>query len=124
MKLILIVGLGSFLGGIFRYLLSFFVQAKVNVAFPFGTLVVNLLGCFAIGIIFALSERHILSHDWKLFLATGICGGFTTFSAFSSETFSMLRSAQYGHVAIYIIASVLLGLLFTFLGYLIPRIFV
>jgi fluoride exporter len=74
-----------------------------------------------IGLVLSLSERPGLSYDWKLFLATGICGGFTTFSAFSIESFSMLRNGQYSSALIYILASVLLGVMFTLIGYLIPR---
>jgi CrcB protein len=121
MKLILIVGIGSFLGGILRYVLSLFVQSKFPSHFPFGTLSVNLIGCLIIGIVLSCSERSIMSSDWKLFLATGICGGFTTYSAFSGETFSMLREGQYGPAGAYIVASVALGVLFTFLGYLLAR---
>ena len=119
MKLILIVGIGSFLGGILRYVLSQWVQAKFLSTFPFGTLSVNLIGCLVIGLVYAFSERSLMSSDWKLFLATGICGGFTTFSAFSVETFSLLRNGQYGSAGGYILASVVLGVMFTFLGYLI-----
>jgi len=124
MKLILIVGIGSFLGGILRYILSLLIQGKFVSSFPFGTLSVNLMGCLVIGLVFAFSERSLISTDWKLFLATGVCGGFTTFSAFSSETFSMMRNAQYDKAVIYVLASVILGVVFTVIGYLIPKMFV
>jgi CrcB protein len=123
MKLILFVGIGSFLGGIFRYLLSQFIQTKFLSTFPFGTLSVNILGCLVIGFVFALSERTSLSPEWRLFLATGICGGFTTFSAFSSETFSMLRDGQLWYASAYVAASLILGILATFIGYSLPRFF-
>lgn len=121
MKLILIVGLGSFLGGIFRYTLSQMIQGKFLSTFPYGTLGVNILGCLFIGIVVALSERTVLSPEWRIFLATGICGGFTTYSAFSSETFSMLRDGQFSAAALYIGCSLILGVLFTFIGYSLPR---
>ncbi|HLF62619.1 MAG TPA: fluoride efflux transporter CrcB [Saprospiraceae bacterium] len=117
MKILLIIGTGSFIGGVLRYLLSFFIQAKFLSTFPFGTLGVNIAGCFAIGIVFALSERTNMSSEWRLFLATGICGGFTTFSAFSHETFGLLRDGQLWYASVYVITSVLFGVLATFIGY-------
>ena len=117
MKILLAVGTGSFIGGIFRYSLAQFINAKALSAFPYGTLTVNFIGCLVIGIVFALSERAHINAGWQLFLATGICGGFTTFSAFSVETFSLLRAGQLGYASAYIIASIVLGVLATFIGY-------
>ncbi len=117
MKILLIIGTGSFIGGVLRYVLSVFIQAKFLSTFPFGTLGVNIVGCFVIGVIFALSEKSTMSVEWRLFLATGICGGFTTFSAFSQETLGLLRDGQFGYASGYVIASVILGVLATFLGY-------
>ncbi|WP_192821625.1 fluoride efflux transporter CrcB [Rufibacter sp. LB8] len=116
MKMILAIGLGSFLGGIARYLLSLAIQTKVGVAFPFGTLAVNVVGCLLIGAVFGLAEKGNLSPEGRLFLATGVLGGFTTFSAFSYETVAMLRDGQVGYAAAYVTGSVLLGLLSTFAG--------
>jgi len=117
MKTLLLIGTGGFIGTVFRYLLSQFIQSKALSAFPFGTLGVNVLGCFAIGIVFALSERTNMHPEWRLFLATGICGGFTTFSAFTNETFGLLRDGQLWYASIYIIVSVVIGVLSTFIGY-------
>lgn len=113
----MIIGAGSFLGGVFRFLLSRFIQFGVSTTFPLGTLGVNLLGCLVIGLVFGYSERWDLSQDWRLFLATGICGGFTTFSAFSNETFGMLRDGQFGFASAYVAASVVFGIFATMLGY-------
>ena len=82
MKIILAIGTGSFIGGILRYLLSQFIQTKFVSTFPFGTLGVNIIGCFLIGLVFGLADRGNLTQEWRLFLATGLIGGFTTFSAF------------------------------------------
>jgi len=123
MKIILAIGLGSFIGGISRYLLSQFVQSKFLSAFPFGTLAVNVIGCFLIGFIYSLSERGNVTMEWRLFLATGVLGGFTTFSAFSNETIAMLRDTQYWHASLYVISSVLVGLIATFLGIVTVKLF-
>ena len=123
MKLLLFVGIGSFIGGILRYLLSQFIQTKFLSTFPYGTLGVNVLGCLVIGLVLALSERTSMTPEWRLFLATGICGGFTTFSAFSSETFSLLRDGQVWYASAYILMSLILGVLATFIGYSLPRFF-
>lgn len=121
MRLILLIGAGSFIGGVLRYLTAQWVQGKFLSAFPFGTLSVNIAGCLAIGLVFGLSERTNMGAEWRLFLATGLCGGFTTFSAFSNETFNMLRDGQYAYALIYIAISVVFGLLATFLGYLLTK---
>jgi CrcB protein len=117
MRILLLIGTGSFIGGVLRYSLSQFIQTKFLSAFPFGTLGVNILGCFAIGLVFGLSERTNMSPEMRLFLATGICGGFTTFSAFSNETFSLMRDGQLLYASAYISSSVLFGIFATFLGY-------
>ncbi len=117
MKLLLIIGTGSFIGGVIRYLLSLSIQTRFLSTFPYGTLGVNIIGCFAIGMVFALSERTSMSSEWRLFLATGICGGFTTFSAFSHETFGLLRDGQVWNASAYVLVSVVLGVAATFIGY-------
>ncbi len=116
MKIILAIGIGSCIGGIFRYLLSQFIQNKFLSAFPFGTMSVNIIGCFLIGFIFGLSERGNFTMEWRLFLVTGFLGGFTTFSSFSNETVALLRDGQIWHAFIYITGSVVIGLLATFTG--------
>ena len=116
MKIILAIGIGSCIGGICRYLLSQFIQNKFLSTFPFGTLGVNIIGCFLIGVVFGLSERGNFTMEWRLFLATGLLGGFTTFSSFSNETVSLLRDGQLWHAFTYIACSVVICLLATFTG--------
>ena len=116
MKLILAIGVGSCIGGICRYLLSQLIQNKFLSTFPFGTLGVNIIACFLIGVVFGLSDRGNLTMEWRLFLATGILGGFSTFSAFSNETVALLRDGQLWQAFIYISCSVVIGLLATFIG--------
>ncbi|MDZ4844333.1 MAG: fluoride efflux transporter CrcB [Chitinophagales bacterium] len=123
MRILLLVGAGGFIGSVLRYLAAQFVQNKFLSAFPFGTLSVNVIGCFAIGIIFALAEKGNLSAEWRLFLATGICGGFTTFSAFSIETISLMKEGQMTGAFLYILASIALGLGATFLGIVLVKLF-
>jgi CrcB protein len=89
---ILLIGLGGFFGSILRYGLSTFVQSAAGVAFPVGTLLVNVLGCFGIGVLSGVSEaRGLLSPDARALLAVGLLGGFTTFSAFANETLTAWR---------------------------------
>jgi CrcB protein len=116
MKIVLLVGLGSFIGGISRYLVTLFVQNKILSTFPYGTMAVNIIGCFLIGTIYALSERGNWNPEWRIFLATGVMGGFTTFSSFSNETVSMLRDAEYWPAFTYVALSVIIGLAATFAG--------
>ncbi|HEV2833420.1 MAG TPA: CrcB family protein [Hanamia sp.] len=79
MKILLAIGVGSFIGGISRYLMTLFIQNKFLSAFPYGTFVVNITGCFLIGIVYALSEKGNINAEWRIFLAPGILGGFNTF---------------------------------------------
>ena len=123
MKMLFVIGTGSFFGGILRYLLSQFVQSKFLSAFPFGTLTVNIIGCFLIGLVFGLTDRGTLTPEWRLFLATGMIGGFTTFSAFSFETVGLLRDGQLWYATAYIVGSVIIGLLATFIGISIIKFF-
>lgn len=121
MRLLLLVGTGSFIGGVCRYLLSTFVQAKTPSGFPYGTLAVNLLGCLVIGVLFGLFEKTEVTPETRLLLVTGVLGGFTTFSAFSGETFNLIKT---GHIAIavmYVLISSLVGVLLTFAGAWIVR---
>jgi CrcB protein len=116
MKMILAVGLGSFIGGISRYLITLLIQNKFLSTFPYGTLFVNISGCFLIGVVYALSDKGNMSPVWRIFLATGIMGGYTTFSSFSNETVSMLRDAEYLPAFSYVAFSIILGLTATFAG--------
>ena len=123
MKILFAIGAGSFIGGVLRYLLSQFVQTKFLSTFPFGTMTVNIIGCFLIGLVFGLTDRGTLTPEWRLFLATGLIGGFTTFSAFSIETVGLLRDGQLWYATAYIVASVIIGLLATFIGISIIKLF-
>ena len=121
MKTLLYIGTGSFIGGILRYLLASQIFARLISSFPFGTLAVNLIGCFFIGVIFGLVEKTDVNPDLRIFLMTGVLGGFTTFSAFSNETIGLLREGSYGFASIYVLSSVILGLLLTLAGIVLAK---
>jgi fluoride exporter len=117
MKILFIIGTGGFIGSVSRYLLSQFFQKAFETTFPIGTMIVNILGSFLIGIVYALSEQSdILTAEWRMFLAVGICGGFTTFSSFAYENFSMLNLQQFLYTSLYVALSLILGLFAVYLG--------
>lgn len=117
MRSIMIVAAGGALGTVLRYLGQRFMTLHYPAAFPWGTLAVNLSGCFLIGIFWGMSIRmSAMTSDWKLFLMTGICGGFTTFSAFTLEGINLLKDERVGLFLSYAAASVILGLLATWVG--------
>jgi CrcB protein len=119
---VLYVAIGSLIGGVARFLMQQYVQKKFFSAFPYGTLSVNLLGCFIIGMVYGLSNKgDILSPQARIFLATGICGGFTTFSSFIYENYSMLQDGEILNTFTYTFASLLVGLVATFLGILLIK---
>jgi CrcB protein len=116
-KNILLVGIGGGIGSIFRYLCQKWVYQLYPYSFPWGTFIVNVSGCFLIGVFFAASEKTTLvSAGWRLFLTTGICGGFTTFSTFAFENMNLLRSGDSSYLLLYILGSVVLGILAVFAG--------
>ena len=106
MRQIILVGVGSFLGGIARYISTLVFNQKLTTDFPFATLSINIFGCLLIGIVYGIFEKSIITSDWKLFLATGICGGFTTFSAFSNESLDLLKQGNIMGMLTYIFVSV------------------
>ncbi|MBI4230831.1 MAG: fluoride efflux transporter CrcB [Planctomycetes bacterium] len=122
MPAVLIVGLGGFLGAAARYVLGAAIHRRLGEAFPYGTLAVNVLGCLAIGFVLHYADdRASVGPGARLFLVTGILGGFTTFSAFGAETLSLLRDRGFGPAALNISADLLLGLAAVWLGRTIPR---
>lgn len=122
MRTLLLIGAGGFIGSAARYLTSIFVTRQFSSSFPYGTLTVNITGSLLIGLIFGLSERfNWPAPDWRLFLATGFCGGFTTFSSFSYETINILRDGDWFLGLANIALSVILCLVATVAGTLIIR---
>ena len=104
---ILIVGLGGFFGSAARYAIVKLVDGKLNGLLPFGTLTVNIVGSFLLGVIYMLAIRKAgLSEEGRLFLGVGFCGGFTTFSAFALENFTLLEQKIMGVSLLYITISI------------------
>jgi fluoride exporter len=123
-KTLLLVGSGGFLGSISRFLASRYIQNIFPSAFPFGTFLVNVSGCLFIGLIYGFADRSsLLTPGWKLFLAVGFCGGFTTFSTFANENLALLRDGNIFNFLLYTCLSIFLGITATFLGVLITKIF-
>lgn len=113
----LYVALGALVGAPLRFLVGNHVQPLIGGQFPWGTLVVNVTGCFLIGVVAALADRH----DWssgevRLLLVTGILGSYTTFSSFSFETYYLARSDEALQAGVYVVGSVAVGLAATWVG--------
>lgn len=109
-KSILLVGTGGFAGSALRYMISRFMTTVWPSAFPFGTFAVNMSGCFLIGIILAFTLQNSISTQARLLLATGFCGGFTTFSSFSLEVLQSWQQGEIGISLAYMAGSVALGI--------------
>ena len=117
MRALLFVGIGGGLGSILRYIISVFVGKYIPIVFPMGTLLVNISGCFLIGVFYSIFARHSdFNPDWRLFLITGICGGYTTFSTFSYDGLILLKQGFSLSFILYVTGSVVIGLLATFAG--------
>ncbi|MCB0485846.1 MAG: fluoride efflux transporter CrcB [Flavobacteriaceae bacterium] len=116
MKQVLLVFLGGGVGSVLRYLVTRFLNNPTT-GVPYGTFLVNIIGSFLIGIILGLAlKNEALNQNHTLLLATGFCGGFTTFSAFAYENHLFLKSGNLTLLFSYIIASIVVGLLAVFLG--------
>lgn len=105
MKTLLVIGIGGFFGTMARYLISMWVDKSTN--FPFGTLTVNVVGSFVMGIIMALSLKYFLiSETWRLILGVGFLGALTTYSTFSFETLQLMHTQEWSKVAANILLNV------------------
>lgn len=121
---LVIIGFGGFIGTIARFLISRYFQLNFATLFPWGTFIVNILGCLLIGIIYGISEKgNLLSGEARLFLTVGICGGFTTFSTFSDDAFLLVRQQEWLRFALYASLSFFLGLVAVYVGRLFTNFF-
>lgn len=124
MKQLFIIGMGGFLGTIARFGVS-----KLNVhwhffSIPIGTLIVNVVGSFIIGLVISLSQKNgIINTNLQLFLTVGICGGFTTFSSFSMENMQLIQNGQIMTALFYATISIIAGFIAVYLGSLSSTLF-
>ena len=117
MKSFLLVFLGGGLGSGLRYLVTIAMNQYSKVL-PFGTFAVNMIGCLLIGLVLGYAQKeNTLTSNQTLLLATGFCGGFTTFSAFASENLELIRNGELFNFSIYAIGSVFVGMLLILIGY-------
>jgi CrcB protein len=118
----ILVSAGAAFGGALRYGISTYIQKHISVIFPYGTLVVNIVGSFILGfVMFYLNEKELIGSEFRLFLTIGFCGGFTTFSTFSYETMKLFRDAEVGLAIYNVMLNVVLCLIGIYLAYLISK---
>ena len=116
MRLLLIAVFGA-VGTLARYGLQGLVQIRMGSTFPFGTLLINLTGCFLLGLIGQVTlNRMIVPPEWRVAIAVGFFGGYTTFSSFGWETAKMLESGEWLRATTYVASSVIFGLLLSVVG--------
>lgn len=112
LRAFLFVGMGGFAGSAARYGVSLLVQKAYNQPFPLATFIINIVGCFVIGLLYGVAQKsNNVGGDMWLVAATGFCGGFTTFSAFALENNLLFSKQQNGVALSYTIASVVIGIL-------------
>lgn len=122
LRTILIVGAGGFIGSVMRYLVQIFIEKDLSTTFPWGTFVANITGSLIIGIVFGLAEKgDLLSSEWRMFLAVGICGGFTTFSSFAYNNLMMIKEQSFGQLLWNVGGSLFFGILAVYIGIIIVR---
>lgn len=117
----LVVGLGGFLGANARYVLGSWVGQKWGTAFPYGTFVINVTGCFILGLFQTLALHFAWSDSWRLLIAVGFVGAYTTFSTFEYETLQLAADGVWPRVMGNILGSVLLGFLAAYVGVVMAR---
>lgn len=121
-RTLFIVGTGGFLGSALRYLINTLVEKHMMSTFPMGTFIANILGCFIIGLVYALAEKgDLMSAEWRLFLTVGFCGGFTTFSAFAYNNLSLIKEHSYNYLLLNVGGNLILGILAVYAGIILIR---
>jgi CrcB protein len=118
-----LIGLAGFVGTLARYGLSGVVAKRYGETFPLGTLAVNLIGCFLVGLLYYLmQERFLVNQNVRTIILIGLLGGFTTFSSFGLQTFTLLQDREFGFAALNLGVSNLFGLLMVWAGYTLARV--
>ena len=124
MHKLLAIAVGGSIGALMRYWISDVAYRVLGVTFPWGTLFVNAIGCFLIGLLWALFDYYIVNPNWRLALLTGFLGAFTTFSTFALETFNLMQDNEFKVAAMNVLFSVLLGLVLVYIGIIAGRQFI
>ena len=120
-NLVLVAFFGA-IGSLFRFILIQITPKITFINFPIGTVIVNLIGSFLIGIVASLFEKQLLSNELRSFIVFGFLGGFTTFSAFTYEVFNLLKTGNYLNLFIYLFLSIIVSLILFYIGYKIVKI--
>jgi fluoride exporter len=124
MQKIILIGLAGLIGTLCRYWLSGLVARQYGETFPWGTLVVNIMGCFVAGSLYYLmEERFLVGPTLRAVILIGLLGGFTTFSSYGLQTFTLLRDGEFALAALNVTLSNLLGLLMLWAGYSLAKVF-
>ncbi len=111
-----VVGLGGAIGSILRFGLSQWLSPK-DFVFPYATLLANVLSCFILGFSLSLFSKNFISEQQRLFLITGICGGFSTFSTFTNETYQLFQAGNFFLAMLNILFNMIICIFFLFLGF-------
>ena len=118
-----LIGLAGFIGTLSRYWLSGVVARRYGETFPLGTLVVNLVGCFLVGLLFyLLQERFLVNQTVRTVILIGFLGGFTTFSSFGLQTFTLLQDGEVGLAVLNLSVANVLGLFLVWVGYTLAKV--
>ena len=116
-KMMLIAGAGGFVGTCGRFLIGKWSSGMFQGAFPMGTFLVNIIGCFIIGLLFGLLEKaHVMTPGENVLLITGFCGGFTTFSSFADDMWVLINKGDWSTFILYLSMSVIFGILLVLAG--------
>ena len=124
MQKTILIGVAGLIGTLLRYWLSAFMAKQYGETFPWGTLAVNLIGCLVTGVVFyAAEERFLVSPTVRAVILSGLLGGFTTFSAYGLQTFTLVRDGEYGLASLNVVLSNVLGVFMVWAGYVLGKLF-
>ena len=118
----LMIAIGGAAGSIARYQVAAMVQARVAAGFPWGTFIVNMSGCFVMGVVMTLLTERLSDPSWRYLIPIGFIGAYTTFSTFELETFRAVSDRAFAIAAAYVVASVVVGYLALWMGVVVTRV--